>query len=211
VAAKRSTRLRAWRTSRPAVLKIRKRSRLGRARYNSAGVPTSTALANLVLLRVDSRMMRLQEQHHFNYSRWVDDLTFSGSPRLLKLRRLLQRIIEDEGFKVKESKTATMLANERQVVTNLVVNSKVNLPREKRAEIRREVLEGCGGSDAPVSPSTAGKLSWYRAVNSESGRRLVKRLVGKCAANITFGHPSRSTVTNSLAFASPARTLSPEG
>jgi RNA-directed DNA polymerase len=141
------------------------------------GVPTSTALANLVLLRVDWRVMKLQEQHHFNYSRWVDDLTFSGSFRLLKLRRLLRRIIDDEGFK--EGKTVTMLANDRQTVTNFVVNNKVNLSREKRVEIRREALEARNSSNASLSPSIAGKLFWYRAVNPGSGGRLVKRLLGK--------------------------------
>jgi len=37
-----------------------------------------------------------------NHSRFVDDMTLSGSRRLSKFRRLAGRIIEEEGFKVKQ-------------------------------------------------------------------------------------------------------------
>ncbi len=50
------------------------------------GAPTSTPLANLVLLKLDRRFMRLAEIHDFRYTRWVDDLSFSGGHRLLKLQ-----------------------------------------------------------------------------------------------------------------------------
>ena len=90
------------------------------------GVPTSNALANLALLRIDLRITRLTERQGFNYSRWVDDLTFSGPERLLKFRGLLRRIVEDESFNVKPDKTKTELAKDRQTVTNFVVNTKVN-------------------------------------------------------------------------------------
>jgi len=141
------------------------------------GVPTSNALANLALLRIDSRIMRLTEQQGFDYSRWVDDLTFSGPERLLGFRHLLQRIIEDEGFKVKPDKTKTELARDRQTVTNFVVNTKVNLPREKRSAIKKEVMAACS-SDLDLSPSTAGKMYWLRAVNPEVGARLAKKALG---------------------------------
>jgi RNA-directed DNA polymerase len=141
------------------------------------GAPTSNALANLALLRIDLRITRLKERQGFDYSRWVDDLTFSGPEKLLKFRRLLQRIVEDEGFNVKPDKTKTELAKDRQTVTNFVVNTKVNLSREKRSAIKKEVMMACG-SDQELSPSTAGKMYWLRAVNPDTGARLVKRALG---------------------------------
>jgi RNA-directed DNA polymerase len=141
------------------------------------GVPTSNALANLALLRIDLRITHLIELQSFNYSRWVDDLTFSGPEKLLKFRSLLQRIIEDEGFNVKPDKTKTELARDRQTVTNFVVNTRVNLSREKRSAIKKEVMMAYG-SGLELSPSTAGKMYWLRAVNPETGTRLVKRVVG---------------------------------
>jgi RNA-directed DNA polymerase len=141
------------------------------------GVPTSNALANLALVRIDWRITKLKQGYAFNYSRWVDDLTFSGSERILKFRRMFQRIIEDEGFKVKTDKTKTELAKDRQTVLNFVVNTKVNLPKEKRAAIRREVV-AAHNSGQPLPPSTAGKMFWLRSVNPEAGTRLVKRVAG---------------------------------
>src|SRR5271169_5689891 len=40
-----------------------------------------------------------------HYSRWVDDITLSGSKRLLKFRSMFERIVESEGFQLKAEKT----------------------------------------------------------------------------------------------------------
>ena len=140
------------------------------------GAPSSSALANLALLRVDVRITRLTEQQGFHYSRWVDDLTFSGSKRLIKFRRLFQKILEEEGFGVKQDKTQTEYAKDRQTVTNFVVNTKVNLSRAARSAIKKEVVSA-SLSGQPLSPSTAGKMFWLRSVNPEVGGRLVKRVI----------------------------------
>ena len=52
---------------------------------------------------------------------------------------MFERIVESEGFQLKAEKTKTEFAEERQTVTNFVVNRKVNLTREKRAAIKKEV------------------------------------------------------------------------
>jgi RNA-directed DNA polymerase len=139
------------------------------------GAPTSNALANLALLRVDQRITSLAEQQGFCYSRWVDDLTFSGPERIVKFRTLFRRIVEEEGFTTKPDKTKTEFATGRQTVTNFVVNTKVNLSKEKRAAIKNEVLmERVSGKE--LSPSAAGKMHWLRSVNPAVGDRLVKRV-----------------------------------
>lgn len=142
------------------------------------GAPTSNALANLALFRVDWRIMRLMDQQAgIDYSRWVDDLTFSGSIKILKFRGMFKRIIEAEGFVVKAEKTKTELAKDRQTVTNFVVNTKVNLSRERRSAIKKEVLVA-HGSGEKLNPSAAGKMYWLRSVNPEAGGRLVGRVLG---------------------------------
>jgi len=98
--------------------------------------------------------------------------------RIKKLRRLFQRIVEEEGFNVKAEKTKTEFAKERQTVMNLVVNRKVNLPREKRAAIRKESM-AIHLSGQELSPSLAGKVYWLRSVNAQIGAPLAKRVLGK--------------------------------
>jgi RNA-directed DNA polymerase len=142
------------------------------------GVPTSTVLANLVLMRIDRRILGLKKIHGFNYTRWVDDLTFSGGMRLLKIRHLLRRIVEDEGFKVNPEKIRTMLAKDRQVVTKLVVNTQVNLPREQRKEIRAAVKTHLATGDG-LPAQVEGRMHWLRAVNPGVGEKLNEKVLAQ--------------------------------
>jgi len=139
------------------------------------GAPTSTPLANLVLLKLDRRLMRLAEIHDFKYTRWVDDLSFSGGHRLLKLRSLLKRVVEDEGFAVSEAKTKTMFRHERQEVLNLTVNRKVNVGGEKTSAIKKELTESLAAGGSP-SNSVMGRAYWLRSVNSAVGTRLLGKV-----------------------------------
>lgn len=140
------------------------------------GAHTSTALANLALAEVDFRIARLAEIHGFAYTRYVDDITISGNWRLLKFRRLLIRIVEYEGFRVKPEKVETMQMGMRQVVTKLVVNGKVNLPREKRESLRKELLPHFGNPSSHITPSTLGRLHWLNFINPVLGKSLLERI-----------------------------------
>lgn len=140
------------------------------------GSPTSTGIANLSLVIVDSRIQRLASLHGFAYTRFVDDLTLSEDWRLLKFRNLIQRIIESEGFRVKPQKTLTMDRGTRQTVTKLVVNAKINICSERRDGLRKDVfgfLRTQG--DSALTPSLLGRIHWLRYINPEVGERLLGR------------------------------------
>ena len=141
------------------------------------GTSTSTGLANLSLARADARIIQLAREHDFAYTRFVDDLTLSGGWRLLKFRRLIPRIIESEGFRIKPEKTMTMDRGSRQVVTKLVVNGKINVSRERRQTIRKEVLDLIQGStDIRSTASVKGRVHWMRHVNPDIGAGLASHL-----------------------------------
>lgn len=137
------------------------------------GAPTSTALANVSLIRADFRLQRLARKYDFSYTRYVDDLTISGGSRLLNFRKLIPRIIESEGFTVKPQKTATMQMGERQVVTRLVVNTKLNMPREWRKGVRAQVFGRLRGEEVGVSlNSIRGQVNWLCYLNRGAGENL---------------------------------------
>ncbi|MBC8870552.1 MAG: RNA-directed DNA polymerase [Planctomycetes bacterium] len=100
------------------------------------GAPTSPHLANLVSRRLDLRLKRLAETTGWTYTRYADDLTFSGEGKPGKLVQIVENIIVDEGFQPACRKTRVMSRHQRQVVTGLVVNDKVALPRPKRRLLR---------------------------------------------------------------------------
>jgi RNA-directed DNA polymerase len=102
------------------------------------GAPTSPALANLAARRLDARLQGLAKKHGFDYTRYADDLTFSGNDEnaLHKIRKAAAIIIAAEGFAVNEKKTRILRRSNRQNVTGIVVNDRMNVPREVRRRIR---------------------------------------------------------------------------
>jgi retron-type reverse transcriptase len=142
------------------------------------GVATSTGLANLAMTRVDVRLNTLARKQGFSYSRWIDDLTLSGGLRLLDFRQLIQKIVMEEGFVVNPKKVRTMHSGMRQVVTGVVVNRKLNVPREERHRIRRDVLQlRIASKNVPSSlDQIRGNLGWLSQVNLAFGSRLAKKL-----------------------------------
>jgi RNA-directed DNA polymerase len=142
------------------------------------GAPTSVGMANLAMYRVDVRVSRLALKQGFAYTRYVDDLAVSGSWRLLDFRRLIQRIVEEEGFTVNPAKMKTMSAGTRQVVTGIVVNKKLNLPRDERDSIRRQVREVVSSDvrSSIVINRVRGRISWLSSVNATKASRLRLRM-----------------------------------
>lgn len=141
------------------------------------GPPTSPAIANLALANLDRRQLGVAKQHGFTYTRFVDDLSASGGRRLRKVRNLQERIVKDEGFSVKPlkdgQKKLMYREQDRQMVPGLVVNQKINLPRENRKEIissTKAALRGKG----ELNDSEQGRIIWLASVNADAGAAVVK-------------------------------------
>ncbi len=102
------------------------------------GAPTSPILANILCRRLDSRLFKWARQNGYTYSRYADDLTFSTNKASVPEgdRAFIDKVLLEEGFEVNEEKKRLMPNYKRQMVTGLVVNEKLNLPREKLRGIR---------------------------------------------------------------------------
>ncbi len=101
------------------------------------GAPSSPSLSNLILEHMDIRIAKYCIRPHWSYTRYCDDLTISGNgnfpPSALKV---IQEIVESEGFQLNQKKTRIRRNGSQQVVTGLVVNSFPNLTRQKKKSIR---------------------------------------------------------------------------
>jgi RNA-directed DNA polymerase len=146
------------------------------------GAPTSPSIADLVLSKLDSRMLKLARLHKVTYTRYADDLATSGGGRVKSIRKLQEKILISEGFSIKQvqpdRKSIMSCETDRQELTGLVVNRKVNLAREKRSAIINEAKAVIRSGDAPT-PSQVGKVGWLASVNSEAGANTVRRLKAK--------------------------------
>lgn len=103
------------------------------------GAPTSPMISNAVVRHLDIRLSRLAHEGGHAYSRYADDLTFSGASSLISMLPLIQSIVKEEGFDLNPSKTRIMRSHKRQEVTGLVVNHGVAINRGHRRWLRQQV------------------------------------------------------------------------
>ena len=158
------------------------------------GAPTSPALANLCAFPMDLRLDGLAHRFGARYSRYADDLVFSGPASLRRDQRALRAwvtaIVEDEGFRLRRDKTRAMPAGGRQAIAGLVVNTRPNLARERYDRLRAELHQlGCRSRAGPVDPALRapllGRLAWARQFLAPSRRDKLQRLFDA----ISFGSP----------------------
>lgn len=103
------------------------------------GAPTSPALSNLVCRRVDARISSLCLKRGLRFTRYADDITISGDFNVGSLINFVTRVLAEDGFQVNQRKTRVLKRNQRQQVTGVVVNDKLQVPRHFRAELRQHV------------------------------------------------------------------------
>lgn len=105
------------------------------------GSPASPILSNIVTQRLDRKLARLSSKRNIKYSRYADDLTFSSNLNILDegYIKKVSSIIKNENFKVNSDKTRVRNSMERQEVTGLIVNQKLNVKR-KYLQITRAML-----------------------------------------------------------------------
>ena len=100
------------------------------------GTPTSPMLANLVALKLDRKIVTYCARRNFNYSRYADDITISGSDKLPMHKDKFIKIIEESGFTLNSEKTRMFSKGSRQKVTGLIVNDKVSIGRKKKQRLK---------------------------------------------------------------------------
>lgn len=148
------------------------------------GAPTSPALANLAAFRLDCRLEKLAQSLQGAYTRYADDLAFSGSNRLRcgfeRLRSLLAEIAQEEGFELHFRKSRLMCRGERQELTGVVVNRHPNSRRavydELKAILHRCSREGHHQQNRANHPNfrehLLGRIAHLAMLNPDRGRKL---------------------------------------
>ncbi|MEM9953687.1 MAG: reverse transcriptase family protein [Chloroflexota bacterium] len=107
-------------------------------RHLVQGAPTSPMMANILTRQLDLRLTGLAQSHGFAYTRYADDLTFSGDNHdtAVHLLSIAQDVIRNEGFVVNQDKLRILSQATRQHVTGVIVNERLSSPRETRRKLR---------------------------------------------------------------------------
>jgi RNA-directed DNA polymerase len=103
------------------------------------GAPTSPSLSNLLTISLDNKLFELVNQYTppLRYSRYADDITFSGLFNSTEIIKKINEIICSEEFRLNTEKTRVLTSNKRQIVTGIVVNKKLQVDKNKRKKIRQ--------------------------------------------------------------------------
>jgi len=104
------------------------------------GAPTSPVITNIVCQRLDYILSGVSKRFGLKYSRYADDITFSSMHNVYQpesdFLKELHRIIAEQGFHIKESKTRLQKDGYRKEVTGLLVNEKVNVQQRYIKQLR---------------------------------------------------------------------------
>lgn len=148
------------------------------------GAPTSPALANLSAFRLDARLTGLALVAGGRYTRYADDIVFSGDDSFARgiegFANSVAAIAIEEGFRINHRKTRIMRPSGRQQVAGVVVNEHPNTPRTEFERLKA-ILHNCErlGPDSQNRAALddfrahlVGRIAHVTMVNPNRGRRL---------------------------------------
>lgn len=152
------------------------------------GAPTSPSISNIVAFMLDVRLSKIADKFNIIYTRYADDITFSGNKESINdsFLKIVSEIIEECGFHINEKKTRFASYAGRQEVTGLIVNNKeVSIPNNYIKKIRQELYyvkkyglkghrEKVGFKNKYYKDHLLGKILFVNQINSQKGEKLLK-------------------------------------
>jgi RNA-directed DNA polymerase len=148
------------------------------------GAPTSPWLANLCTYRTDCRLTGLAQSAGAAYTRYADDLAFSGDEhfeaRVERFSTHVAAILHEEGFTVHHRKTRIMRQGVRQYLAGVVTNQRLNVVRADYDRLKA-ILTNCVrlGPDSQnrdhhpdFRAHLAGRIAFVEMLNPAKGQRL---------------------------------------
>ena len=104
------------------------------------GAATSPTISNIIFKRLDYRMFGLASKLGLTYTRYADDLAFSGESIYPKLIDYISDIVRSEGFELNTEKTRLMPPKHQQIITGISVSTgSIKLPKATKRKLRQEV------------------------------------------------------------------------
>lgn len=150
------------------------------------GAPTSPAITNIICYRLDKRLAGVAKKFNCSYTRYADDITFSGTLNngdASKIIWHIKKILEEEKLAIHPGKTRIMQKSGRQEVTGIVVNQQASISREKLRRFRSFLhhLKTKGHETAVwngsvLSNAISGYISFIKMVNAAKAEKFMKQI-----------------------------------
>ncbi len=145
------------------------------------GAPTSPNISNIILRDFDNDIGEWCNERNIAYTRYCDDMTFSGDfdPKLVI--ELVKRELKKLGLYLNEKKTIVIRKGQRQAVTGIIVNEKPSVPIEYKKRIRQEMYycmkfgiadhlqkTGCQESEETYVAKVLGRINYVLLVEPDN-------------------------------------------
>lgn len=151
------------------------------------GAPTSPFLSNLVFKSMDRRLRGLASRVGLVYSRYADDLAFSGESVPRNLPSYLARLVSSGGYSLNATKTRLKLKGRKKVLTGISISRGVlKAPRSFVRELRSQIfyIERRMGLvveqkefDPFIFERAIGRLNYWLQIEPENKYALSKKIV----------------------------------
>lgn len=150
------------------------------------GAPTSPLLANFLTINLDKDLERLAEELDMRYTRYADDITFSGVQKTCPVTpRDIENIIYEHGFRPNKPKTRIRYKGSRMMVTGLTVGNGVHVPKEYRKQVLRELhfakkygpenhCRKVCNEKGYFREWLLGRIMFVRSIDKEAGTRMLE-------------------------------------
>lgn len=103
------------------------------------GAPTSPMLSNMVFFPLDKIISAYCSKHQIRYTRYSDDMIFSGDFQPSGLISFVRKLMRRDGYILNEDKIVIAGNGRQQKITGVVVNQRPQTDRKYRREIRQDI------------------------------------------------------------------------
>lgn len=103
------------------------------------GAPSSPAITNIIMYDFDELIGSWCKERGISYTRYCDDMTFSGNFVPSEVIHFVKSELKNMGFLLNEQKTHIQHPGRQQSVTGIVVNEKLSIPAAYRRELRQNL------------------------------------------------------------------------
>ena len=103
------------------------------------GAPTSPGISNIIMKSFDDTVSEWCMVQQIHYTRYCDDMTFSGDFEPPAVAFFVEGELRKRGFFLNRKKTVAVKDGQKKTVTGIVVNEKMNVSSDYRRKIRQEM------------------------------------------------------------------------
>jgi retron-type reverse transcriptase len=180
------------------------------------GAPTSPAITNILCFSLDNRLQGLADKLNCNYTRYADDITFSGDKDIIAQQLVwrIKKILQDEGFTVHPDKIRIMRKGTQQEVTGVVVNEQLNVNRKKLRQFRAllhniKKANSIQGHSLNIANHIVGYANFVKMVNPLKGAKIQQSIDALFQANTLQMPLNKFVITPAKNDSTPVSTDNP--